>query len=103
MFVRVSHMQPKDGQEDHLTEVLKKLSAFYREQPGYQGGYLLAPYPQATGDARRFGRVGIWESQHAAEEAAQHEHALALRAELNRTVDEDSHYEYSFSGEPDSI
>ncbi len=103
MFVRVSHMQPKDGQENRLTEVLTKLSAFYREQKGYLGGYILSPYPAATGDARRFGRVGAWETQDAAEEAAQQEHAMALRAELTRIVDEDSHYEFSFNGQPDSI
>ncbi len=103
MFVRVSHMTPKDGQENHLTEVLTKLSAFYREQPGYIGGYILSPYPSAPADARRFGRVGSWESQDAAEDAAQQQHAMALRAELSRMVEEDSHYEFSFNAQPDNV
>ena len=102
MFVRVSHMQPKEGQEDRLLDVLKRLSAFYVEQPGYLGGYVLSPYPGATGDARRFGRVGTWETQDQAEDAAQHAHGMALRSELTRIVEEESHYEYSYSGEPDN-
>ncbi|MEX1022274.1 MAG: hypothetical protein WD800_07565 [Dehalococcoidia bacterium] len=103
MFVRVSHMMPKQGQETRLTEVLQKLSAFYREQGGYLGGYVLSPYPGADAASSRFGRVGAWESQDHAEDAAQMEHAMALRAELTRIVDEDSHYEYSFNAQPDNI
>lgn len=102
MFVRVSHMNAKDGQETHLVEVLTKLSASYREQPGYLGGVILSPYPGATGDARRYGRVGTWETQDAAEDAAQQGHAMALRAELTRIVEEDSHYEFSFEAASDA-
>lgn len=103
MFVRVSHMHPKEGQEARLTELLKQLSAFYREQSGYQGGYILGPYEGAEPEDRRWGRVGLWESSHAAEHAAQQEHSMALRAELTRVVEEDSHFEYSFEGTPDNM
>lgn len=102
MFIRVSHMVAKAGQEARLGEVLRKLSAFYHEQAGYETGYILSPYPEAGEAAHRHGRVGVWASQQAAEDAAQAQHAMALRAELSRIVEEDSHYEYSFSGEPDN-
>jgi len=102
MFVRVSHMNAKDGQEDRLVELLNQLSTFYREQGGYLGGYILSPYPSAPTDARRFGRVGAWETQDAAEDAAQHSRALALRSELTRIVEEDSHHEFSFSARSDT-
>jgi heme-degrading monooxygenase HmoA len=101
MFVRVSHMQPKQGQQDRLMEVLNKLSAYYHEQPGYISGYLLSPYEGAGEDARRWGRVGLWETAENAEEAAQQEHAMALRAEMTRIVEEDSHYELTFQGVSD--
>jgi len=102
VFVRVSHMVPKAGQEARVNEVLNKLSAFYRDQPGYQGGWVLQPYEGAPANARRFGRVGTWADVASAEHAAQLEHAMALRAELSRIVDEDSHLEYTFEGESDA-
>jgi heme-degrading monooxygenase HmoA len=101
MFVRVSHMKPKQGQQKRLIELLDKLSAYYHEQPGYISGYILSPYEGAGGDAMRWGRVGLWETVSGAEEAAQQEHAMALRAELTRIVEEDSHYELTFQGAPD--
>ena len=103
MFVRISYMHPKEGQEARLKELLQKLSAYYREQPGYQGGYILNPYEGAPADERRWGRVGIWETEDAAEHAAQAEHSMALRSELTRAVEEDSHYEFTFEGTPDNL
>ena len=49
----------------------------------------------------RHGRVGIWESEIAAQTAAQTEHSMALRAQLLRVIDEDTHLELSFQGTPD--
>ncbi|MEX2374124.1 MAG: hypothetical protein WD942_00875 [Dehalococcoidia bacterium] len=103
MFVRISYMHPKEGQEARLKDLLLKLSAYYREQSGYQGGYILNPYETAQGDDRRWGRVGLWETEEAAEHAAQAEHSMALRSELTRVVEEDSHYEFTFEGTPDNI
>lgn len=101
MFVRISYMHPKAGSEGRVSEILRDLSAFYHAQPGYQGGYLLAPYEAARGGAARYGRVGVWDSEEAAEHAGQQEHSLALRAELVRLVEEDSHTELTFDGQPD--
>lgn len=39
MFVRISYMHPKEGQQARLQELLQKLSAYYRDQDGYEGGY----------------------------------------------------------------
>ena len=103
MFVRISYMHPKDGQEARLQELLKKLSTYYREQAGYQGGYLLNPYSDAEAQYRRWGRVGFWDSEDAAEHAAQAEHSMALRSELSRIVAEDSHFEFTFEGTPDNL
>ena len=103
MFIRISYMHPKDGQEARLKELLQKLSTFYREQSGYQGGYILNPYDKAPVGERRWGRVGLWDSEDAAEHAAQAEHSMALRSELTRVVEEDSHYEFTFEGTPDNL
>lgn len=103
MFVRISYMHPKEGQEARLKDLLLKLSAYYREQSGYQGGYILYPYEHAQVKDRRWGRVGVWDTEDAAEHAAQAEHSLALRSELARIVVEDSHSELTFEGTPDNL
>ncbi|MGE3961774.1 MAG: hypothetical protein AB7F65_08855 [Dehalococcoidia bacterium] len=103
MFVRVSYMHPKEGQEDRLKDILHKLSDHYHDQPGYEGGWILNPYAKAKAEDRRWGRVGLWATDDAAEHAAQTEHSMALRSELARIVVEDSHYELSFEGTADRV
>jgi quinol monooxygenase YgiN len=98
-YVRISYMTPKTGQGGAVEELLAKLSEFYVAEAGYVTGYHLRPH---EGDPNgRMGRMGVWESEEHAVHAAQTEHALALRSELLRLVDEDSHEELSFIGEPD--
>ena len=99
-FVRVTYVVPRDGQVERVKETLKKLSDFYATQPGYLEGYLLLPHPGANPPA--MGRFGSWENDRAAEDAAQAEHGMALRAELMRLVQEESHMELTFDGERDA-
>jgi heme-degrading monooxygenase HmoA len=99
-FVRVTYVVPREGQVKRVSEQLKKLSDYYATQPGYIEGYLLNPHPMANPPA--MGRFGVWESDKAAEDAAQSQHAMALRAELLRLVDEDSHLELTFEGDRDA-
>lgn len=99
VYVRVSHMIPRAGQESRVLEILTKLSDFYATQPGHVAGWRLEPHEGA--DPVRMGRVGVWATEEDAERAAQHDHALALRSELIRLVDEDSHLELTFRGTPD--
>lgn len=98
-FVRITYVVPRDGQAARVRETLAKLSEFYVTQPGYLGGYLLNPLPTAASPS--FGRIGLWQSVDAAEASAQTEHVMALRAELLRLVEEETHVEYTFVGEPD--
>ncbi|MEX2446516.1 MAG: hypothetical protein WD734_04180 [Dehalococcoidia bacterium] len=98
-YIRVSYMVPHSGQDGRVAEVLEKLSARYLDHQGYIQGYFLEPHPEAA--PPRFGRVGIWESDRDAEDAAQDQDVMALRAELIRLVDEDSHIELSFVGDAD--
>ena len=98
-YVRVSYMIPKAGQERRVEELLEKLSAYYTAESGYVLGYRLRPH---EGDPhRRMGRFGIWETEADAVRAAQTEHGMALRADLMRVIDEDTHVELSFIGERD--
>lgn len=99
VYVRVSHMIPRAGQEARVLEILERLSAHYASQPGYVAGWRLDPHEGA--DPIRMGRVGVWATEEEAEQAAQTDRAMSLRAELIRLVDEDSHLELSFQGTPD--
>jgi len=93
-FVRVSVVRPQRGKEEAVRKVIDELVAYYGRQPGCVGGYRL----EHSDGSSRFGRIGIWETEDDAEQAAQTEHDLALRAKLNALVDEASHEEYSFEG-----
>jgi len=98
-FVRVSYVVPRDGQVNRVREVLDKLAVYYSAQPGYLGGYVLLPHPAANPPA--LGRFGVWSSDTQAEEAAQTEYSMALRADLQRMIHEDSHLELTFEGVAD--
>jgi len=95
-YVRISLMLPKRGQEDEVNSLLDRLIHYYEEQPGYLSGYRLTDIDGSG----RVGRLGVWSSDEAAEHAAQSDHDLALRSQLNFAVQEDSHEEYSFEGIP---
>ena len=41
VYVRLSLMRPKTGQEDQVSEILNKLVEFYSTRPGYLSGYTL--------------------------------------------------------------
>lgn len=98
-YVRIAQMISRPGHEAEVEQILKKLSQYYVQQRGYLSGYHLTPHADAG--MTRHGRVGIWESEIAAQTAAQTEHSLALRAQLLRVIDEDTHLELSFQGTPD--
>jgi hypothetical protein len=93
-YVRISLMHPKAGQEEALNSLLDRLVEYYEQQPGYLTGYRL----KNIDGSGRVGRLGVWEHANDAERAAQTDHDLALRSELNMLVAEDSHEEYSFEG-----
>jgi hypothetical protein len=93
-YVRISLMMPKHGRESELESLLDQLVDYYEQQPGYVTGYRLKNI-DGTG---RVGRLGVWEDQHSAERAAQTDHDLALRSEVNMLVDEGTHEELSFEG-----
>ena len=97
-YIRISYMTPRTGSEARVAELLGRLSESYQGRPGYIQGYVLHPRDEG-GSTRRLGRVGIWTNAEDAESAGQR--AIALRSELLPLVDEDSHIELAFEGDPD--
>ena len=91
-YVRVSTMRARNGAESQVRQLLDDLVTYYSQQPGYIAGYRLEPTdPDGT-----FGRIGIWQSHEDAEHAAQTDHDLALRSQLNAAVLD--HEEHAYNG-----
>ena len=92
LYIRVSLMVPKEGCDREVAETMDDLVAFYDEQPGFVGGYKLR-----SADGNRYiGRVTVWQSEEAADAAAQTTHVLARRSELQPLIEQESHLERSF-------
>jgi heme-degrading monooxygenase HmoA len=91
-YVRVSLMRPRAGEEERVRELIDRLVSFFSTQPGFLSGYRLEPVePDGY-----MGRIGVWETAEQADRAAQANLDLALRSQMNMSLEE--HLEYSFHG-----
>ena len=92
VYVRLSLVEAKEGHEAEVTKIEDDLMAFFTKQPGYIHGYQIL-----GGDSMgRVGRLTLWESDHAADHAAQTPHVLAQRSELLLLIEGDVHVEDSW-------
>lgn len=85
-------MRARAGEEARVRGLLDDLVAYYSKQPGFISGYRL----ESTTEDGTFGRIGVWERAEDAERAAQTDHDLALRSQLNMSVSE--HAEHAYNG-----
>jgi quinol monooxygenase YgiN len=93
-YIRVSIMKPKAGGEVEVRRILDDLTAYFARQPGYLGGYRIDAH-DGTGF---LGRITTWTDDAAADRAAQTDHVLAIRSQLNPVVEDGSHEEHAFQG-----
>ncbi len=91
-YVRISLMQSKPGRQAEVKQLMDELADFFAKQPGFVDGYGLH-----SSDAL-VGRVTVWDSESAADAAAQSNHVLAVRSRLNTDVLDGSHQEHAFEG-----
>jgi quinol monooxygenase YgiN len=92
-YVRLSLMNPKPGREEVVSRIMDDMLRFYKSRDGYVRGYKLT-----SGDPQgRAGRLSVWRSEHDCDQAAQTQHILAIRSELNQMIEEDSHVERSYT------
>ncbi|MEX2246717.1 MAG: hypothetical protein WEC75_08510 [Dehalococcoidia bacterium] len=92
LFVRLSLMRAKAGQENDVAEIEDDLVAFYRGCQGFVAGYKL----KAADEVGDIGRVTVWRSGEDADAAAQTQHVLSRRSELIPLVVEGTDAERSF-------
>ena len=81
-YIRVSTMTPLTGREDEAGQVNQELVAFY----GAQEGCVSCHFVKATDGSGEHGRISIWDSERAANEAATQEVSLQLRSRLHLLV-----------------
>jgi heme-degrading monooxygenase HmoA len=92
VYVRLSLVRPRAGQEDLVANILNDLLNFYSSQPGYIEGYSLSsndPGPEV-------GRLTLWRAEHDAEATASAQHVMSRRSELMRVIEGGSQIERSF-------
>lgn len=92
-YVRISIARPRAGQEKRLAELQQAIADYIARQPGCERSYVLRPHD----DSGEIARVTIWDDESQAEAAANSDHMLSLRSELNLAVADGGHTERAFS------
>ncbi len=85
-------MHPHGGQRERVEQIIDETLKFTSGLPGFISGHRLVP----DDDTGEVWRVVYWESEEAADNAAQAQHILALRSELVRLTSDGRREERSF-------
>ena len=93
-YVRVSLMRSKDASSAEAGKIVDDLIGYMSKQPGYVTGWRMT----AQDGTGLLGRITIWNTEADADHAAQTDHVLALRSQLNPLVEEGSHEEHALEG-----
>ena len=94
-YVRVSLMRSKNQLSPEAAKIVDDLISYMAGQPGYITGWRMT----AQDGTALLGRITIWNTEADADRAAQTDHVLALRSQLNPLVEEGSHDEHAFEGQ----
>lgn len=93
-YVRVSIVKPKSGDDAEVRRIMDELIGFFTHQPGYLDGFRI----DARDGTGFLGRITVWQDEASADRAAQTDHVLSLRSQLNPVVEEGTHEEHAFEG-----
>ena len=83
MYVRLSLHKPRPGQFDAVKELQEGVLEALKASKGCRQAHLLRPLD----DSGEIGRLSLWDSEEAAEEAAQGQHTMALRSQIGLLVE----------------
>ena len=81
-YIRVSTMTPLAGREEEANQVNQELVDFYRTQKGCVGSHFV----NAADGSSEQGRISLWSTEQAANDAAIQERSLQLRSRLHLVV-----------------
>jgi quinol monooxygenase YgiN len=90
-YIRVSLMMPEKGRRAEVRQLNQELAAFYRTQEGCRDSFVIS----AADNSGELGRLSVWDSEEAAERAANDQHSMSLRSELHLAI-QPGHSERSF-------
>ncbi|MFQ5861219.1 MAG: hypothetical protein ACE5IG_06695 [Dehalococcoidia bacterium] len=81
-IARLALVRPLPGREQEVNRLQDQLIEAFAQQPGYILGFRFSIRERP----RETGRLGIWESLDAADEAALVDHVMSLRSQLNLAI-----------------
>lgn len=90
-YVRISIVKPRKGQDAEVEELMRKINDVASKASGCREVFLLRPHD----DSGEIARMAIYDSEDAAEAAANSHTVLALRSQLHLLV-EPGHIERAF-------
>jgi quinol monooxygenase YgiN len=90
-YIRISLMMAEKGKREEVRRLNQEISAFNRTQEGCRDSFVVS----AADNSGELGRVSVWGSKEAAEEAANDQHQMSLRSELHLAI-QPGHSERSF-------
>lgn len=90
-YVRISIMRPDPENRQQVEAILDDVLRYDMTLTGFLSGQRLTPLD----DTGEIWRITYWESEDAANHAAQQQHVLSRRAELLRILPDDGHEERS--------
>lgn len=82
-YIRLTIANPRAERRAEVKRHYEELVAYVLTLPGCLGGYVLEAHDETAG----VGRISIWESNDAANVAANDPHAMSLHAELHFDVE----------------
>ena len=90
-YVRLSIAKPRRGDEERLTEVMRRLSKLAADHEGCLQSFVMRPHD----DSGEVARIAIYVDESSAEHAANNQSVMALRSELH-LLSEPGHQERAF-------
>lgn len=90
-YIRLSIARPRRGEEQHLIDIMHKLSVLAAGQEGCLSSYVLRPHD----DSGEVARIAIYKDEASAEHAASNQSVMVLRSEMH-LLTEPGHTERAF-------
>lgn len=82
-YIRLSIAKPRRGEEAHLEELMRRLNDLSAGQEGCIESWVLRPHD----DSGEVARIAIYDSEQAAEAAANNQSFLAIRSEIHLSTE----------------
>jgi|GEM_PF-3887851 len=91
MYIRLSIARPRKGDEARLEQVMRQIAEAVAQHEGCLESYVLKPHD----DSGEIARIAIYKDEHSAEQAANTDHIMSLRAQQH-LLSEPGHVERAF-------